>query len=73
MKTLPVKVDFNYTLKEKNINDIRPGDTVFHNGHVRTVCKNNIEYGGFMGTTVFGDSYHSGYKPVIKILIIRVS
>ena len=52
MQTLPVEVDFNYTLSKANINDIRPGDTIFHWGHVRTVNKSDIKRGGFCGTTI---------------------
>lgn len=39
-----------------NINDIKTGDTVMINGQLKTVGKNNIKYGGFMGSSLFGDS-----------------
>lgn len=56
---------------EVNIFDIKPGDTIFHNGQQRTVCRNNIIDGGFMGRTIFGDSYLAGRKPVIKVSFIK--
>ncbi|ESW38558.1 hypothetical protein O164_16955 [Pseudomonas taiwanensis SJ9] len=43
---------------------IRAGDTVQHNGELRTVCKSDLKYGGFMGTSLFGDSYRLGTVPV---------
>lgn len=61
----------NIITSEVNIHDIKPGDTVFHNGQQRTVCRNNIIDGGFMGRTLFGDSYLLGRKPVIKIDFIK--
>jgi hypothetical protein len=59
MKTIPT-----------HINKINPGDLVFHNGQVRTVSKSNIKNDSFMGKTIFGDSYHLGYKPVMKVELI---
>lgn len=51
-----------------NIKDIKPGDTIFHNGHDRTVCRNNIKSCPFMGVSVFGDSYNAGNKKVTKVI-----
>jgi hypothetical protein len=53
-----------------HIDEIKPGDTIEHNGEVRTVCPKNIKT-GFMGTSVFGDSYHSGHKLVTKVTFPR--
>lgn len=55
--------------KEKlvHINDIKPGDTVKHDGEMKTVSKININRGGFMGTSIFGDSYMSGNKMVVRL------
>lgn len=50
----------NYDTVNIHINMIRSGDTVLHNGELRTVCNSNIKRGGFMVTTLFGDSYRSG-------------
>ena len=52
---------------DTNIKDIRVGDTVFHNGHAITISKSNFKTGGFMGTTIDGDSYKNGTQPVIKL------
>ena len=57
-----------YTIQNKHISTIKPGDTVLHYGELKTVTKSNIKT-GLLGTTLFGDSYHSGYKPV-KLAII---
>ncbi|MBA1203636.1 hypothetical protein G7009_18095 [Pseudomonas capeferrum] len=54
----------SYDTINTHINMIRSGDTVFHNGELRTVCNSDIKRGGFMGTSLFGDSYRLGYLPV---------
>lgn len=54
----------NYETVTSHIDMIRPGDTVLHNGELRTVCKSDIKSGGFMGVTLFGDSYRLGTVPV---------
>jgi hypothetical protein len=51
-----------------SINDIKIGDTVLHDGKQMTVGKENIKHSAFMGRTLFGDSYHLGYKPVVKLV-----
>lgn len=56
-KTIPV-----------HISQINPGDTVLHNGEVLTVCKKDIKFGNLFGKTLFGDSYHAGYKSVTKVV-----
>ena len=55
-------------MKQVHISTIRIGDTILHNGEVKTISGNNIKYCPFIGTTLFGDSYNLGYKLVIKIL-----
>ena len=54
----------NYNTVNTHINTIRAGDTVLHNGELRTVCNSDIKRGGFMGTSLFGDSYRLGTLPV---------
>jgi hypothetical protein len=54
-----------------HISQIRPGDTVFHEGHERTVSKSNIKRSPFMGVSLFGDTYNLGYKKVTKILFVK--
>lgn len=54
----------NYDTINTRIYMIRSGDTVFHNGELRTVCDSDIKRGGVMGTSLFGDSYRSGSLPV---------
>jgi len=59
----------NYETKEVHISTIRGGDTVNHNGDIKTVGKNDVKYSSFMGHTLFGDSYRMGTVPVKKIII----
>lgn len=60
-----------YQIKEVHISTIVPGDTVEHCGKLMTVCKKDIVKGGFMGTTIFGDSYRQGIVAVKKVIIER--
>ena len=53
-------------LTPTHISNIRPHDTVFHDGHARSVG-NNIKHGGFMGSTLWGDSYRLGTRPVMLV------
>jgi len=55
-----------FTFTEVHKSTIRPGDAVLHNEKLMTVCVNDIKRCEFMGLTIFGDSYMSGLKPVIK-------
>lgn len=61
----------NYETVKTHIDMIRSGDTVLHNGELRTVCNSDIKRGGFMGTTLFGDSYRLGNAPVQLARIFR--
>ncbi|WLY87218.1 hypothetical protein [Vibrio phage vB_VibM_83AMN] len=56
------------TYKAVNIESIKAGDTIQHNGELRTVCSSDIKYNAFTGTTIFGDSYKLGYLEVIKVI-----
>ena len=56
-----------YKIKKVHVSQIRIGDTVEHEGHLKTVGKGNIKECNFMGTSLFGDTYNSGTKPVIKV------
>ncbi|APC44949.1 hypothetical protein SH6_0080 [Shigella phage SH6] len=44
--------------------EIKIGDTVVHNGELRTVGKESITKDEFMGLLLFGDSYRLGCKKV---------
>jgi len=55
-----------------HISRVRAGDAILHNGVVRTVCVRDIKKDdGFMGMSIFGDSYHSGYKLVTRVIANR--
>lgn len=53
-----------------HISQIRQGDTILHHGEVKTVTGTDIRTGGFMGTTVFGDSYRMGHLPVSRVVFL---
>ena len=55
-------------LEPVHISLISVWDTIEHCGKITTVSANNIKRDSFMGTTLFGDSYHSGYKSVNKVV-----
>jgi hypothetical protein len=55
---------------QQHISMITVGDTILHNGEVKTVSGHNIKYNSFIGITLFGDSYNLGYKKVIKLIKI---
>ncbi|ALY07165.1 hypothetical protein VmeM32_00179 [Vibrio phage vB_VmeM-32] len=50
--------------------DINVGDTVLVNGQLRTVGRDDIYHDSFMGTTIFGNSYHIKRK-IIKCKIFN--
>ena len=58
----------DYETEMVHISRIRPDDVVRHDGKNRTVGK-YIKHGGFMGSTLFGDSYKSGTDKVERILV----
>jgi hypothetical protein len=68
---MPIIEGKNVDIIDVHISTIRSGDTVLHNEKLMTVSKNNISTVALLGVTLFGDSYHSGYKPVRKVLIRR--
>lgn len=47
--------------------EIKIGDTVVHNGVLRTVCKRAFSIDEFMGLLLWGDSYRLGYKLVERV------
>lgn len=58
----------NFVIEEVHISEIRPGNTVEHNGVVHTVGRDNIKT-GFMGRTLYGDSYRLGTALVKRLQI----
>jgi hypothetical protein len=69
MTTEETQMIAHFGTEEVHIDSIRVGDTVMHDNAMRTVSPAFISYGGFMGTSVFGDSYHLGNKKVTKVLL----
>lgn len=60
----------NYHIRPTHIDLIRPGDTVEIDGVLKTVGPGDLHRGGFMDTTLWGDSYRLGTVPV-KLAIIE--
>ena len=61
----------NYITEKTHISNINVGDTIMHNGEMKTISGNNLKRDSFMGTTLFGDSYHIGYKLVDRIIFTK--
>ncbi len=57
-----------YVVTPTHIDLIRPGDTVLVDGHLKTVSPGDTKK-GFMGTTLWGDSYRLGTLPVRRAII----
>ena len=58
-----------YKIQEVHISTIKQGDTILHRDNlIYTVSENWIKK-GFMGVTLFGDSYNLGTILVKKIFI----
>ena len=53
--------------KEVHISTIKIGDTVLHNGELRTVGKESFNRSEFMGVSIFGDCYRLGTKKVTLV------
>lgn len=62
----------DYALEPVHINFVRPCDTVFHGGALRTVCASDIRRCSFMGASIFGDTYALGHTPVQRVVFKRV-
>lgn len=57
----------SYTLHPVHITAIKPGDTVMHKGHLKTVCASDITRSDFMGLAIFGDTYCMGLHSVERV------
>lgn len=56
-------------VEEVGMYRINPGDAILcDDGEFRTVCESNIGYDSFMGYTIFGNSYMSGYQKVVRAI-----
>lgn len=57
-----------YVVTPTHINLIRPGDTIEVDGHLKTVSPGAIGK-GFMGKTLWGDSYRLGTLLVRRVIL----
>lgn len=53
-----------FGLDKIGVRQLRPGHIIIHEGKAQTVGPKDIQRCPFMGTSVFGDSYQAGHKPV---------
>ena len=60
-----------YEILETHITDIKHGDCIIENGVMVIVSGTSIKLDPFFGTTLRGDSYNGGRKPVLKAVIKR--
>jgi hypothetical protein len=51
--------------EEVHVSDIKVGDCIEHQGRLMTVCRKDIKK-GFMGLTIFGNSYRLGRQLVVR-------
>jgi len=58
-----------YSTVDTHISEIGAGDTVLHDGKLKTVTKYSLKISAFHGYTLFGDSYNLGNKLVKKAII----
>ncbi len=66
INTLRQMIEYKIQLVHKD--NILAGDAIEHNGKIMTVCNCDFRF-GFMGLTIFGDSYCLGRKLVKKVVI----
>lgn len=57
--------------EEVHVSDIKAGDCIEHQGKLMTVCRKDIKK-GFMGLSIFGDSYRLGRQCVIRATPIHI-
>ena len=58
-------------IESVHIDNIVVGDTIIHNGIMKTICQNDISENSFTGKTIFGDSYNIGNKKVSRVKFPR--
>lgn len=51
-----------------SIHDVRCGDTIMHQGKMKTVSRSNFGRDDLMGLTLFGDSFKLGREPIQKVI-----
>ncbi|CAM3559688.1 hypothetical protein PAHA111176_08165 [Parendozoicomonas haliclonae] len=58
-------------IEQVHISEIRPGDTVIHKTHERTVGKKDIKRCPLLGHVLFGDPYNLGTIKVKRVIYPR--
>lgn len=65
--SMKIKNGYQYTTSQIHISNVTAGDTVIHNNEMKTVSNTDIKRDSFMGTSIFGDTYHLGKNLVTKV------
>ena len=61
----------NTIIEDVHMSQIVAGDTIVcSDGKIRTVCKKDIKYDSFFGTSIFGNSYISKYQYVNRVKFV---
>lgn len=59
------------TVRDTHISLVKQGDLILHGGEVKTLSGTYLKRCPFMGTTIWGDSYHAGHKPVKLVTSLK--
>lgn len=68
-KRNPSQDGIDYTIKPTHISQVRTGDIILHHGKLQILSERHIKR-GFMGRTIFGDSYRLG-KDLVDVVVIK--
>lgn len=60
-----------YRIKLVDVYAITVGDTIRHNGVLKTVSRSSVSYIKDVGLALFGDCYRLGHKKVEKAIIYQ--
>jgi len=59
-----------YSIKNVHISTLQYGDTIIWKNTLTTVSKYNFKKGGFLGSTIYGDSLKFG-SILVKLVIFK--
>lgn len=58
---------YAYNITPTHINNIKIGDTIIENGHMKTISKTNLNKDCFMGRSINGYNYKCGQELVQRV------
>lgn len=56
-----------YPAKEVHLSEFKSGDVILVGGVPKTITSEWIKYDSFMGVSIFGRTYFSGYQRAFKV------